>query len=298
VVVPDNESGGYLMLYSGQDSPVLRTGLARGSAADTFHREPADPTTGDTVAFETRSGDNGSRNTIPLERIFDGFAVSGIGMSDLVLDTERGYALLASIGNSYVVVIDVRDDSEPWFDDNYLAVEAVLDARTNSGARGFRSLAVSGDRLYALNDSPESVMIFDLDAVVDDERADYLPEAVVGYLPTPRGVEQDQGADTLASVGPSGLAVRGDRLFVSNFNANSVGVYDLTLGLDGSMVDEIRNLGENPHAVALSPDGSLLAVSLFVGDTSTGTSESEIALIDVDPDSATYLDVVSRIVNR
>jgi len=296
VVVQDG--GAYTMLYSGQDSPVLRTGLARGAQPDTFHREPSDPTTGDQVAFSTRAGDNGSRNTIPLERVFDGFAVSGIGMSDLVLDQERGFAMLSSIGNSYVVVIDVRDDSEPWFQDNYLAVEAVLDARTNAGARGFRSLEVAGNRLYALNDSPESVMIFDLDAVIDDDRADYMPEAVVGYLATPRGVEQDAGADTLASVGPSGLLVRDDRLFVTNFNANSVGVYDLGLGLDGMLVDEVRNLGENPHAVALSPDGSVLAVSLFVGDTKNGTSESSIALIDVDPDSATYLDVLARIVNR
>ncbi len=296
VVVED--AAGYAMLYSGQDSPVLRTGLARGLAVDTFHREPAAPTTGDRVEFDTRAGDNGGRNTIPLNRVIDGFAVSGIGLSDFVLDEERGYAVLASVGNSYVVVLDVRDDSEPWFDDNYLQVEAVLDARTNAGAKGFRSLAVEGDRLYALNDSPESVMIFDLSAVVDDDRADYLPEAVIGYLPTPRGVEQDAGADTLASVGPAGLAVRDGRLFVSNFNANSVGVYDLGLGLDGALVDELRNLGENPLAVALSPDGSLLAVSLFVGETSTGTAESNIALVDVDPDSASYLDVVARIVNR
>jgi predicted GH43/DUF377 family glycosyl hydrolase len=296
VVVQD--ASGYTMLYSGQDSPVLRVGLARGTEATTMFREPADPTTGDSVEFKTRAGDAGGRKTIPLERVIDGFSVNGSGLSAFALDSERGFAYLASTSNSYIIVLDVRDDSHVSFQDNYLAVEAILDARTNSGAQGFRSLAVSGDRLYGLNDSPESVMIFDLSTLTDDDRADYVPEAVVGYLPTPRGVEQDVGSDTLASVGPAGLAIRGNRLFVSNFNDNSVGVYDLSLGLDGTLVDEIANLGENPHAVALSPDGLLLAVSLYVGTTIRGTAESEVVLIDVDLDSPTYLDVLARIVNR
>ena len=292
------DSDGFTMLYSGQDSPVLRTGVARGPSPDVFYRQTAEPTTGDRVEFETRSGDAGVRKTIPLERVVDGFSVNGDALSGFALDSKGGFAFLASTSNSYVIVLDVRDDSEPWFDDNYLGVEAVLDARTNSGARGFRSLAVSGDRLYGLNDSPESVMIFDLSTVLDDDWADYVPEAVIGYLPAARGVEQDAGSDTLASVGPSGLAIRDNRLFVTNFNANSVGVYDLSLGQDGTLVDEIANIGENPHAVALSPDGGLLAVSLYVGETSRGTAESSIVLIDVDPDSPSYLDVLARIVNR
>ncbi len=297
-VVVQEDDGTYTMLYNGEDSPVRRVGVARGSTPENFYREPRSPSTGDTVEFVTRSGDSGSRKTIPLDRLVDGYNVSGTALSAFALDEARGVLLLASSSNSYVLAIDIRDDSEPWFEDNPFAIEAVLDARTNSGAKGFRSLQVDGDRLYALNDSPESVMVFDLDVLEDDHRGTYVAEAVGGYLVTPRGAEQDQGSDTSASVGPSGLALNGSRLYVTNFNENSVGVYDLGLGVYGSLIDEIANVGENPHAVALSPDGTLLAVANIVGDTRSGSAASSLVIIDVDQASPTYLDVLARVTNQ
>ena len=65
-----------------------------------------------------------------------------------------------------------------------------------------------------------------------------------------------------------------------NFNANSVSVYDLSLGPHGTWTHEIAGVGENPHAMALSPDGSLLAVASFVGRLSGDRVGSQIAFID------------------
>ena len=108
-----------------------------------------------------------------------------------------------------------------------------------------------------------------------------------------RGSERDRGDDTLASIGPSELAMAGDYLFVTNFNANTVGVYDIRQGVYGRQVAEIEGVGENPHALAVSPDGDLLAVGAIVGDTVGVRASPLITIIDTET-----LEVIAWIANE
>ena len=256
-LVVEDEAGQLRMVYTGQDAAVDRVGMALGRTASVWHRDPARATTGDAVTFETVPGDDGDLSEIPLGQAVDGFVTSGLGITESLIDEERGFLILSSAASAYLYVIDIRDDSTPEFQDNLFEIEAILVASTVPGAIGFRAMALDpgGSRLYALNDSPESVMIFDLDQVVDDHLGQLHLQAVIGALPAARGSEKDKGSDTLASVGPSNLVIHEDRLFVANFNANSVSVYDLSLGPYGTWTHEIAGVGENPHAMALSPDG-------------------------------------------
>ncbi len=299
-VVTVTDAGRFEMLYTGDDGTTPRVGLAVGPVADTLYRAHRHPTVGDTLTYWTFEGDEGDEQAISLEAVVDGIGVTGIGVSHLYLDPARGFLYVASKLASYIYVIDVRDDSEGSFHDNFLGVEALLVAETTSGATGFRGMLVpeGSSWLYAVNDSPESVMILDLSVVEDDDLSDVYRDVVVGYLPTPNAGSADAGSDTLASVGPSQLVEHLDWLFVANFNANTVGVYDQRLGNYGSLMHEIEGLGENPHALSVSPDGSLMAVANYTGDVGDGFAESSISLVDVDPDSPTWLQVVARVANR
>jgi DNA-binding beta-propeller fold protein YncE len=107
----------------------------------------------------------------------------------------------------------------------------------------------------------------------------------------------DEGIETLATVGPGQVVRNGNYLYVTNFNANSIGVYDLRLGAHGQMVDEIL-LGENPYAMALHPAGNLLAVANYVGEAEGNRVSSTLALLDVDPTSDTFLEVLGWVVNQ
>ncbi len=77
--------------------------------------------------------------------------------------------------------------------------------------------------------------------------------------------ERDFGEDNRSSVGPGQVVMHPDgrRLFVSQFNRNSISTYDLTLGPYGTLVRETPLVGENPYSLALSPDGRFLAIVRF-----------------------------------
>lgn len=294
VAVPDE--GGWTVLYGGFEGSVVRTGLARG-AADRLYRDPRGATLGDRVVFSTVAGDAGAKVSFPLATDVEGFRTSGDGIVHLWLDPTRGWLYVSSASSAYVYVVDVREDGSAMEADPAPAVEALLFA--SAGAIGFRSAvtSVDGTRLYALNDSPESVMLFDLEGLEDGGTGQVVRNAVVGGLPAPRGGVRDAGADTSASVGPSQLVATRDHLFVSNFNANTVGVYDLRLGVDGTLVDEVLVVGENPSALALSPDGRLLVVASYVGLVDGGATQSVLTFIDVDPASPTWLQVLGWLEN-
>jgi hypothetical protein len=296
-VVVDNGDGSFELFYTGTDALVPRVGHAVALSADRVYRDPLRPTAGDTLVFKTESGDDGSEEAIPLERTLDSFSTSGLALSYLHIDTDRGFLYAASKVSPYIYVVDIRED---FAGDNVLDLEAILVANTDIGSRAFRGMvAPSGSRwLYAVNNAPESVMLFDLDLVVDDDRAEVHFDAVGGYLATPRGLEADEGSRSQASIGPAQLVLNGDLLYVSNFNANSVSVYDLRLGAYGERIDDVEMLGENPHALALSPDGTLLAVAEYTGEVEDIRASSSLAIIDVDPDSPTYLQVLARMVNQ
>ncbi len=296
-IVRQTDEGAYELLYTGQDALIARVGQAVALEPHTVYRDPLRPTVGDELVFVTSAGDDGTESAIPLERTLDSFSTSGLALSYLLVDDERGFLYVASKVSPYIYVIDIRED---FSGDNTLDLEAVLVANTDIGSRAFRGLlAPPGSRwLYAVNNVPESVMLFDLDLVDDDDRADVYFDAVGGYLATPRGLEADAGAGSQASIGPAQLALNGDLLYVSNFNANSISVYDLRLGAYGERIEDIELLGESPHALSLSPDGSLLAVAEYVGAVSEHRASSSLAIIDVDPDSATFLQVLARAVNQ
>lgn len=296
-VLRPEDDGTYTVLYTGQDALIPRVGRALALEPELLYRNPQRPTVGDTLVFETRAGDDGGDEAIPLERVVDGFATSGLALSFLHIDADRGFLYAASKVSPYIYVVDIRED---FPGDNVLDLEAILVANTDIGSRAFRALlAPEGSRwLYAVNNAPESVMLFDLDVVEDDDRVQVYWDAVGGYLATPRGVEADEGDRTQSSIGPSQLALNGDLLYVANFNANSLSVYDLRLGMYGERIDDLELLGENPHALSLSPDGTLLAVAEYVGGVDQLQVNSSLSIVDVDPTSPTYLTVLTRLVNQ
>ncbi|MCB9744938.1 MAG: beta-propeller fold lactonase family protein [Alphaproteobacteria bacterium] len=305
-VVWVDEEGLYNVLYTGRDALVRRSGLAQGIRPDRLYRVPRSPTTGDRVEWTTWLGDGGQTTAIDLDRQIEGLELRGWRVNQLVVDEERGYLYVTSRQVNYITVIDIRDDStDTWRDANYLDIEGILLGNTDDTAVGFRGvLPIPGtDLLYALNDSPESVMVIDMSALPDNERVDAVPAAVVGYLPAARsgsnGLGRDEGVHNYAAIGPIRLVQREDLLFVSNYSENSIGVYDLRLGSYGALIEEVEQVGESPHAMALSPDGRHLAVANFIGEAMTGGRvSSTLTIVDVDPDSPDYLRIVARIVNQ
>ena len=97
------------------------------------------------------------------------------------------------------------------------------------------------DRLLALQDDPEAVIVFDISDIEDDAFADLISDTTVGYLPVRRGSARDEGVFTLTDIGPSNMVLHPDerRLFVANYNGNSVSVYDLELGTWGQQIGEV-----------------------------------------------------------
>ncbi|MCP4804506.1 MAG: beta-propeller fold lactonase family protein [Proteobacteria bacterium] len=295
------DGASFSFLYTGRDAGVERVGRAVATHADRVYRDPARPTVGDAMVFTTYTGDGGRETAITLERTVEGFTALGLAVSTMHLDEARGFLYVATKLSNYVYVIDVRDDStSTWDDTNFLGLEALMVANADVGASNFRGLSAPADSdyLFALNGQPESILLVDLSEVEDNDRADLYLDAVNGFLAAPRGLERDAGVGSMSSVGPAGLAVVGDRLYVSNFNANSIGVYDLRLGIYGELIDEVSMVGENPHTLSVSPDGTQLAVANYLGEVIDGRASSSIVLLDIDPDSPGYLDVLARVVNE
>ena len=81
-------------------------------------------------------------------------------------------------------------------------------------------------------------------------------------------------------------------------NRNSVTTYDLTLGPYGSLVGETPLVGENPYAMALTPDERFLVVANYTGELQENEVSSTLAVIDVDANSPTYLEVRTWIANQ
>jgi DNA-binding beta-propeller fold protein YncE/predicted GH43/DUF377 family glycosyl hydrolase len=295
---------GFSILYAGQSGQSTRVGRAFGRAEDRLNRTPRRPRVGDTLVFDTDRGD-GDAWAIPLDGTVAGHPTTGEGLTDLHVDEERGLLFAVSQTTATIFVIDIRDDtdlSSGFYDRNYLDMEAILLLNTGVYATGYRQiLTVPGsDTMYALVDAPESVITIDLSTLVDDEYAEASYDIATGYLAAPRGRERDEGTASMTNVGPGQMILHedGKRLFVSNFNRNSVSVYDLSLGPYGMQIREIRNVGENPYAMAFSPDGNKLVVGNYTGEVIEKVSHGSLGIIDVDSNSPTYLEVVSWIVNR
>jgi len=295
---------GLHMFYAGESGNQSRVGTAFGLANDRFNRTPRLPRAGDTLTFSTQRGD-ADADAIPLDGFVDGHTTDGNGVADLYVDTERGMLFASSAASSTIFVIDIRDDTDlttGFIDRNYLDIEAILLLNTTVYATGFRQLMVQpgSDKLLALVDAPESVVQVDISGLEDDAFGDAMYNIATGYIAAPRGNERDEGANTMNSVGPGQMVLHpdGHRLFVSNFNRNSVTAYDLRMGPYGMPIREIRNVGENPYALAISPDGNHLVVGNYTGEVDDRVSHATIGIIDINSDSSTYLESVSGIVNR
>ena len=112
--------------------------------------------------------------------------------------------------------------------------------------------------------------------VEDDATSDRILEIQSDWLPLPVGGEDDAGERTCTSMGPGTMLVDSiyNRLFVT-FNANSVSVFDLSVG-GGIQTAEIQSMGENPYAMVLTPDGNHLVVSNYTGDVVEDVSHSTL----------------------
>jgi predicted GH43/DUF377 family glycosyl hydrolase len=279
-----------------------RVGRAVGDEPDRLHRDLQMPTTADAWSFTTVPAREGENLTLDVK--VDGNSLMGLGCSAIAEDTDRGFLYIGCKLASYVYVLDIRDDSTDSFDDlNYLDIEAVLLVETSTGAdSGLRALLVDRDRgwLWGLSDESEGVYAVDLSGLEDDADSEIIREAVVAILPLPRGLERDEGMDSEESVGPGQLAMHPDgrHLFITNFNDNSVSVYDLALGPAGTLVAERDAIGEEPYAIAISPDGTLAAVGNYAGDVDGAAVSSNIAILDADPESPTFLQVKTWLVNK
>ena len=116
------------------------------------------------------------------------------------------------------------------------------------------------------------------------------------------GGERDQGADTQQSIGPGQLAINSleNKMLVSQFNANALTLYDVESGNHGHIETEWSNIGENPYAVAFSPDGRYGVVATYTGEfysENPNLMHSTLLIYDTDPQSDTYLQQITRIAN-
>ncbi len=324
-VVFDEERGLFRMWYQGTRGGISRIGYAESEDGDHWLKVAPPTTAGDRFELATQRGDDSDTSTIFLgdERtgiIIDGETVRGSGVSDMILSPDGRFAYVANKKYDNIYVLDIHDDSTAdTLDANYLGVEAVIRTRLDEPVVGTRGLAFSpdGTRLYALLSplvviedtsgartfGPEGVLIIDLSGVVDGSDPYTLDDAVIGWLPSERGVETDQGARSAVNVGPANIVLTADgtRAYVAHFNANLIQVYDLTKGAYGKPIAVAEGLGEEPFDLALSPDEKILYVANYTGELSgyeSNVVHSTVQVIDVDEESPTWLQVLTTLRNR
>jgi hypothetical protein len=211
-----------------------------------------------------------------------------------------------------MLVVDIRDDSTPtWPDTNYLDVEAVVVLETSSTelSAGWRSAYLDNTRnwLWGLGDAPEALQAIDLNDIPDDGETELIRRPFAAMLALPRGGERDQGVSTQAWVGPGQVAMHPDgrHLFVSNFNDNSISVFDMQVGAYGTLVGEAMDLGENPYAISFTSDGLYAVVACYAGEVTeseggaSGSSvSSTLVILNADPESPDFLRPLSWVVNQ
>ncbi len=294
---------GFEGYVSGWDSPegIRRAGPVVATQPDTLYPEFHTPTLGDTITLFTQRGDDGDSMAIDLEVSSGGASFSGIANSFMHVDNVRGFLFIGSELQNAIYVVDIRDDStEDFVDSNVYGIEAVLVNNADSGASSTRGIiAPPGERwVYALNAQPDAMLVYDGDAIPDDSKMDLYFDTPVGAIAMPRGMLADEGVTSQRDVGPAQVVAAGDLLVVANFNDNSLSFVDTRLGAYGQVTSDLDWVGENPHALSLSPDGTLLAVGNYIGELVDGHVNSSVVLVDMDPTSETYLSVLATLVNQ
>jgi DNA-binding beta-propeller fold protein YncE len=220
----------------------------------------------------------------------------------MVHDPQRGFLYVTSKLQDDVYVVDVRDDSTSSFEDaNVFELETL--ARTESGSTcgGFRGSILSPSRalLYLTQRSPDALVAIDLERIPDDATLAPIDQLVAGVVPLPTA-GLDLGNPTASIFGGAGMALTADEryLLITHFRQNAVSVFDLDRGAIGEEVAWIPYVGENPVEVRVSPDQRYAVVANYVGEVTDNHAESTLAVIDLDPASDTYLEVVTWLVNR
>jgi predicted GH43/DUF377 family glycosyl hydrolase len=296
------EDGVDVLWYAGLDDEVPRVARAVLGDPDRAWKDLNYPSLADTWGFSVVPEND--EEAIQLTAELDGSSFYASGCASLANDVARGFLYVGCKLTPALFVLDVRDDSSGDFQDlNYLDVESValFEGTTvaNGGARGLLFDPVH-DWLWFLNDSPESAMAVDLTLLEDDADVESTRNAIVAMVPLPRAGESDEGADTQATIGPGELALHpdGTHVFVTNFNANSVSAYDLSLGAPATLVAEATGIGENPYAVRVSPDGRYVVVANYSGEVEQAKVGSTLVVLDGDAASPTFLQPLAWIGNR
>jgi hypothetical protein len=170
-----------------------------------------------------------------------------------------------------------------------------------AGSEGFRdAVAPPGSPyLYAVGEQPDAVVVFDLTAVEDDAYKDAITTAAVGSMPLPHWASaEDKGVTTGTRIAGAGMAIRDNVLFVTHFSDNALFAFDLDRGVFGEQIGRVDAIGENPHTVSITPDGRFALVANYLGGVDEGLTSGTLAVIDVDPDSPTYLEVLTWVTNN
>ncbi len=298
-------STGWTLWYIGLDVGIGRVGRGILKAPDRAWRDAALPTRPDVWGFVAQPQDDAE--AIDLDVTVSGTTLAPVrGCSGIATDEERGFLYVTCKLVPYVVVVDIRDDTDTedggtFVDLNYLDVETVLVIETSTGgSAGPRTAVVDQEHgwLWTLSSTPSSVIALDLAVLEDDADVEFTYNTIVSMLSLPRG-DVDEGVETKAPVGPGQLAMHpdGHHLFVTNFNDNSVSCYDLAVGAAGTLVGEATELGENPYAIALTPDGTRALVGNYSGEVRGTTTHSTLVVLDTDPDSPTFMEPLTWLVN-
>jgi hypothetical protein len=311
------EAGGYTVWYTGLDDDQGRVGRAVASDPDRVHRDLRLPTLADTwsfVAIPARDEDAIPLDVEDFEGI-DGNNFTGLGCSALAQDVAAGFLFVGCKLTNYVYVIDVRDDSEAYGADlNYLGVEAIVYLETSTGScslssieagsgdcSGLRSLIFDPARgwLMGVADEPEGIYVIDVGTIADDNDGELVREEIRAILPLPRSGERDEGVNTQSYVGPGQLVMHpdGHHLFATNFNDNSVSVYDLDIA-GGTLVAQVEDVGENPYAIRITADGTRAYVANYSGEIDVEAVNSTLVVLDADPTSPAFLTPLTWVVNQ
>ena len=298
------DEGKTQLYYAGNQNGINRVGKAVGSSAVNLRQIYQSPTLGDSMVMETHRTDVES-DSIPIPSRYEDPTLLGIGLTDITIDQERGFLYVATDLMPHILVFDIRDDSQGDFvDRNYLDVETKIFLPSSWGSAGFRQIIPhpDGKHLMAICDTPEAIFFANMDEIEDNEYTEEIYDIQTGFLPLPAVGEryQDKGVDTRATIGPGQMLLHPDqnRLFVSNFNANTVSIFDLSLGSYGREIVELQTNGENPYAMTISPNGDYLIVSNFTGDVIGNQSNTTLSIFDINPLSETAYTLVTQVVNQ
>ncbi len=265
------------------------------------------PTTGDQITWTSRRGQPG-RSTIRLGQVIEGITLPGAdgnlvgdGPTKVIADSNRGFLFVASKSFPGVWVIDTRDDTTTTFDDlNALDIEAMLRVETTTGQVGIQDMVLAPDgKLYLATREPDAIVVVDTSDLIDDDKKDFFTTRALGAIPV-HDLTDDAGDRTFAPVGAAGMAlVPGqDLLLMTHFRDNSLSFCDLAGGEVGEEVRYLPDIGENPSMVRVSPDGSYAVISNYLGTVTGDVAGSSLVIVDLRPESPTYLEITRRVVNR